>query len=356
MKYSNVSTFLLGILVAFAVVIILQKLRFVLVPFVISILLSIIFKPIVVFLKARKFTVIISLVIVFFSLSLLISLLALFFYSSTGTFIETLPKYEAKFDAITVKSIHWLNTLTQRAGIRLEDIRISDVLKMPLVKATVSAGFGSFFSFVGNTFLITLFMLFMLAGSGKLSGKVEKAFSSDHSRRITKVLQNIDSQARQYLLTKTLISAGTGTLTAVTLWLIGVDFPIIWGFLTFLLNFIPNIGSIVAAILPFILSLLQFDTVATPILVLMFLGTIQVLMGSILEPKIMGFKLNLSPLVVLVSLIFWGWLWGFWGMILAIPMTATIKIIFENIEALHPVSVLMGGEVSSREEPVSGNN
>ncbi len=348
MKYSNVSTFLLGILVAFVVVIILQKLRFVLVPFVIAILLSIIFRPIVVFLKARKFTMVISLVIVFLSLIVVASLLALFLSSSTGTFIETLPKYEAKFDAITAKSIHWLNTLTQRIGIRLEDIRISDVLKLPLVKATVSSGFGTFFSFVGNTFLVLLFMLFMLAGSGKLSGKVERAFSSDHARRITTVIQNIDSQSRQYLLTKSLISVGTGTMTAITLWIIGVDFPIIWGFLTFLLNFIPNVGSIVASILPFILSLLQFDTVVTPILVILFLGTIQVLMGSILEPKIMAFRLNLSPLVVLVSLIFWGWLWGFWGMILAIPMTATTKIIFENIEPLHPVAVLMGGDVSSK--------
>ncbi|GJQ60780.1 MAG: hypothetical protein SCALA701_35810 [Candidatus Scalindua sp.] len=291
---------------------------------------------------------VISLVVVFLLLIVFTSLLALFLYSSTGTFFETLPKYEEKFDEITVNSIHWINTLTQRIGIRLEDIKISDVLKLPLVKATVSSGFGNFFSFVGNTFLVLLFMLFMLAGSGKLSGKVEKAFSPDHALRIITVLQNIDSQARQYLLTKTLISAGTGILTALMLWIIGVDFPLIWGFLTFLLNFIPNVGSIVASILPFILSLLQFDTVVAPILVILLLGTIQVLMGSILEPKIMGFKLNLSPLVVLVSLIFWGWLWGFWGMILAIPMTATFKIIFENIEPLYPVSVMMGGDVNSK--------
>jgi predicted PurR-regulated permease PerM len=127
--------------------------------------------------------------------------------------------------------------------------------------------------------------------------------------------------------------------------ILGVDFALLWGFLTFLLNFIPNIGSIVSVIFPLLISFLQFDSVATPLLVLILLGATQFAMGNVVEPKLMEFSLNLSPLLVLVSLFFWGWIWGVWGMILAVPMMSTVKIIFENIETLQPIAVLMSSKV-----------
>jgi predicted PurR-regulated permease PerM len=161
--------------------------------------------------------------------------------------------------------------------------------------------------------------------------------------QISSILGNIDDQVRQYLMTKTLISGATGVLTSLVLWILGVDFALLWGFLAFLLNFIPNIGSVISTLLPFSLSLLQFESLTIPVLVLALLGTIQVSMGNVVEPKVMSFSLNLSALVILISLIFWGWLWGIWGMILAVPFTATLKIVFENIEPLRPISVLMSG-------------
>jgi len=90
--------------------------------------------------------------------------------------------------------------------------------------------------------------------------------------------------------------------------------------------------------------MLEFDSLIIPIVVLFGLGALQMTMGNVIEPRVMGFSLNLSPLLIIVSLIFWGWLWGIWGMILAVPLTATAKILFENIEPLQPISVLMSGE------------
>jgi predicted PurR-regulated permease PerM len=155
----------------------------------------------------------------------------------------------------------------------------------------------------------------------------------------------MDTQVRQYLLTKTLISLGTGALTTVILWIFGVDFALFWGFLAFLFNFIPNVGSLMAVVFPVLLAFLQFDTLVQPFLVLALLVGTQSTMGNIIEPKVMAFSLNLSPLVVLVALIFWGWLWGVVGMIIAVPMTAIIKIVFENIEDLQPLARLLGGPI-----------
>ena len=105
-----------------------------------------------------------------------------------------------------------------------------------------------------------------------------------------------------------------------------------------------------AVIFPFLVSLLQFDTLTIPILAFILMQVVQTVMGNVVDPKLMAFSLNLSPLLVLVSLIFWGWLWGIIGMILAVPLTATIKIIFENIEALRPVAVLMGGPITPKKK------
>ena len=157
------------------------------------------------------------------------------------------------------------------------------------------------------------------------------------------VLKTVDSHVRQYLVTKTLISLGTGALTWLVLFLLGVDFALVFGFIAFVLNYIPNIGSSIAVIFPFILTLLQFETLAIPMGVLIGLGGTQLIMGNVVEPRIMGYSLNLSPLLILVSLIFWGWLWGIWGMVLAVPLMATIKIVFENLEHMKPVGKLMNG-------------
>jgi predicted PurR-regulated permease PerM len=173
---------------------------------------------------------------------------------------------------------------------------------------------------------------------------VKSAFPAREANQFSAIISNINSQVRQYLVTKTLISLGTGSLAFLILWLTGVDFALVWGFVAFLLNFIPNIGSIFAVGMPVIVSFLQFDTIARPLLVLILLAVMQTLMGNVLEPRLMAFRLNMSPLVVLVSLIFWGWLWGVWGMVLAVPIMATIKIVFENISTMKPFAVLMSAK------------
>ncbi|MCY4159236.1 MAG: AI-2E family transporter, partial [Bacteroidetes bacterium] len=180
-------------------------------------------------------------------------------------------------------------------------------------------------------------------------------YPNNIAARITSVTDNISQQVRQYLVAKTLVSLGTGLLIFFVLWILRVDYPVFWGFLAFLLNYIPNIGSFIAVLLPFGFALLQFDTLTIPIIAALLMWLIQMIMGNVVDPRLMAFSLNLSPLLVIVSLIFWGWLWGVAGMILAVPLTATLKIFFENIDSLRPIAVLMGSvngtsDKSTREE------
>lgn len=336
----------LGIIVAFVAGIVLYQLQSVLLPFILAIFLSYIFKPIVLYLKGKKVPSFVALIVVF------VFILALFFglssiiYSSFESFVREFPKYQNKLTIMVRETTVMLDSIAARYDIKPEHFNLSDLVDISAVTTVVTSGAGSFLSLLGNLIVVVLLMFFILAGSGELIGKVHSSMTRQHSQRLASMIETVDVRVRQYLITKTLISLATGALTTVILLILGVDFALLWGFLTFLLNFIPNIGSASSVIFPLVISFLQFDSLATPLLVLILLGATQFLMGNVVEPKLMEFSLNLSPLLVLVSLFFWGWIWGVWGMILAVPMMSTMKIIFENVESLEPIAVLM----SSRSE------
>lgn len=128
----------------------------------------------------------------------------------------------------------------------------------------------------------------------------------------------------------------------IILYLFGIEFVLVWGVLTFVLNFIPNIGSIIATLLPLSLAVIQLDGLASVVWLAICLMGIQFLIGNILDPKFVGDRLGISPVTILFALVAWSWMWGLVGMFLAVPLTVLIKIILENIEVLRPISVLMG--------------
>lgn len=350
MPYPRLALFLLSIIAVFILGVILHQLQTVLIPFVIALLLSNIFAPAVLYLKQKRLPMALSLATVLLAFFAVIFLISLIVFSSVETFIEEVPKYEARLRNMVNDLLLPIGQLaTDYFGVTEDNFDITQLISLPSITSTAATAFrtgaGSFLSFLSNTFLVLLFMMFILAGTGELGFKIERAFSSHYAPRIARVIENIDQQVRQYLLVKTLISLATGTLTTVLLWILGVDFALLWGFLAFLLNYIPNIGSLVAVLFPLALSMVQFETFTRPLLVLTLLGGTQMLMGNVIEPRLLASSLNLSALLVLVALIFWGWLWGIWGMILAVPLCATIKIIFENIDPLRPLSVMMSGAI-----------
>jgi predicted PurR-regulated permease PerM len=159
----------------------------------------------------------------------------------------------------------------------------------------------------------------MLAGRGKLNAKLKDAFPAEgSSKRLGHVLDKIEREIEKYLAFKTIICVVSGFVAWIIMAAFGVDFAGLFGIITFLLNYIPNIGSFIAKILPFIIALLQFDSPWKAVWMLVVLIVTDGIIGMIIEPRMMGKRLGLSPLAILVALFFWGWLWGIPGMILAV--------------------------------------
>lgn len=343
-KDMRITNVFLGMIVIFAAGVLLHELQSVVLPFILAIFLSYIFKPMMLTLRRRRIPSAVALLVVFVVISGLFFGLSAIIYSSFESFVREAPKYENKLALILRESTLVLDELAARLNIKPEHFSLTDLVDLSALTGVITAGAGSFVSGVGNVVLILLLMFFILAGSGDLVAKLRYAFTEKHSDQLAAMIESIDLKVRQYLIAKTLISLGTGAITTVILLIFGVDFALLWGFLAFLLNFIPNIGSIVAVIFPILIALLQFDSASTALILLVLLVTTQMLMGNVIEPKLMEFSLDLSPLLVLVALIFWGWLWGIWGMILAVPIMSIVKIVFENVESLKPIGIVMSGK------------
>jgi predicted PurR-regulated permease PerM len=190
--------------------------------------------------------------------------------------------------------------------------------------------------------MMVLFVIFLLLEGAFFKEKVELAFEDKFSGQIKKISNSVMRQVIRYLSIKFFISLTTGLVVAFCLGLAGLEFAVLWGVIQFILNFIPNIGSIVAGVCAVMFALLQFWPEPGPVILVAFimLGA-NMIIGNFLEPKIMGDNLGLSPVTVLLSLMIWGWLWGFAGLVLAVPMTMIIKIVCENIPVLEPLSILL---------------
>jgi AI-2 transport protein TqsA len=340
-------TILLAILVIFVLGVVLHELSSVLLPFVIALLLAFIFKPVVLWLQRRRVPMVLSLLLVVALVGIILALISLMIYSSAGAFVENLPKYQERLAGLNTRLAALIAWGAEKVGADPASIDIASIVQWSTVTTVATTTLSTLLSMLSNGFLILLFLLFILGGAGELAIKVRHAFADSTADRIAEVIGNIDVQVRQYLVTKTILSAVMGTFTAIVLAIFGVDFAILWGLLAFLLNFIPNVGSLMATIFPVLIAMLQFDSFATPLILLAVLVVGHNVIGNVIEPKMMEFSLNLSSVLILVMLIFWGWLWGIWGMILAIPITSTIKIICENVGPLKPIAVLMSGRVGA---------
>ncbi len=173
--------------------------------------------------------------------------------------------------------------------------------------------------------------------------KLQKAFAPCNAAKVKKILDTVSSQIGRYLSALTLISAVTGMVVWAALKALHVDFAVTWGVLAFILNFIPTVGSIVASIPPVLVALVQFYPRFTPaVATALALLAIQMSIGNLITPKVMGDRLNLSPVVVLISLLFWGLIWGVVGALISVIIAAIIKIVCENIPSLNFISVMMG--------------
>jgi len=338
MKRERIAVIFLGIIVVIALGVILKVGQKVFLPICVAFLLSFIFNPVIrimVRIRIPRLVAIIIVILLFFGVFFLIGM---FLINSASSFIEEYPKYLK-----TIQDIVGDFTNRYLSFLHLGENPLSGIDWSPILKNLALSGSTGVLSFAGVFLVIILILLFISLETRIFSSKLGKAFPAHTSKRIRIILEHITRQTSRYLGVKFLISLITGVLTGGVLIIIGVDFPIMWGALAFFLNFIPNLGSIVVVIAVVVQAAVQFyplvgRTIATAASML----TIQLVLGSLIEPKLQGDQLNLSPVVIIVSLFFWGWLWGIAGAIISIPIAAFCKVICDNVPYLKPVGILLG--------------
>jgi AI-2 transport protein TqsA len=272
----------------------------------------------------------------------LLVLLALQVLGSTYRLNEELPQMIGRAQQIfhDVESQYvallppWLAAETRDIG-RGET---ESVLRLQQIAAALARGAADA---VSETALVGIYLIFLLLEAGRVPQRVRAAFSSNQSDQILAVVADVNEAMASYLRVKVKASLVLAVPVTGVMWVFGIKSALMWGVLTFLLNFVPYLGSVIACTAPILLAFLQTDSLATPVALALILVSIHTLSAYVVEPAMTGKAVNLSPLVILVSLSFWWLCWGFTGMVLAVPLTVLMKIVLENIGFTRPFARLM---------------
>ena len=304
-------------------------------PFLLAVFISIICEQPVSWLEKRRLPRWLALIIVIFGLIFLFSGFAFLIGDTVSSFSGNLSQYESKLTGISDSFIQFLND----KGIKIPQDQIFNLVQPAKILEFTAGALNKLINMMGNTFLIFLIILFTLMEFGSFSVKARAILiGSDKSiSYFSTILQNI----RHYLGIKTLICLLTGILIYMALLIIGVDYPLLWALIAGLMNYIPNIGSIIAAVPAVLFALIQLG-LGGAVWTLGSFMLVNNVLGNFVEPRIMGKGLGLSTLVVFLSLIFWGFIFGTVGMFLSVPFTMTIKIILEQNEKTKWLAIILG--------------
>jgi predicted PurR-regulated permease PerM len=327
-----------SLLLIFISGLILRLAKPVLFPFFLAIFLYFLFSPLIDLSARFRIPRAVSLVFSIVMAFAVLYFLGLLIYASGKALAEKLPDYSHQFNAF----LEWAQAKLAELGVSYSRITFLESLNFNRLASFILNSLGTFLSFLTKMLLILIFLFFMLAGRGKLKSKITQNLETERSLMMAGLIDQIDREIQKYLLIKTLVSFFSGLILTLILLLFGVDFALMFGVLAFLLNYIPSLGSIVAIILPSIYAALQFGQLWKALWIFLILVAADFVVANILEPKVMGQSLGLSPLAVLFSLFFWGWLWGIPGMILAVPVLAIIKIIADHFPSLRVLGALLG--------------
>ena len=343
-KFPSSATFLVTSAAFVILVAGLREAQPILVPFLLSAFIAIIAMPPLVFLQHRGIPKGVALTLVIGSVVGGGMLMGALVGSAVDDFSAQLPTYQTKLEAQTVNLLNWLAGM----GIEISKEAINNLLDPAKAMKMAAQGLNTLGGLLTNAFLILLTVIFILLEASSFPTKLHLIF--DDPTRSFKQLERFTDNIKRYMAIKTGTSLFTGAVITIWLWLIGVDYPVLWGTLAFLLNYVPNIGSIIAAIPALLLALVQLGPGAVLWSAIGYL-VVNNLVGNVIEPRFMGRGLGLSTLVVFLSLVFWGWILGPVGMFLSVPLTMTLKIALDSSEETRWMAILLGSEIDEVEAP-----
>ena len=305
----------------------------IIVPFLLSLFLAIILLPAYNFFNKKGLPQSLSLSIVIGLFILFISLVAQLIGSSIHDFNSNIDLYSEQLGVY----YHYLVDIADKVGVEISIDELSSMINSKQIMSFASQIMQSMGSMFTNGFVVLLTIIFMLLESSNFKSKI--AYATEDSGVISHI-EKISSQIKEYMVLKAIISLFTGLIVWIALFIIGTDYAFLWAVIAFLFNFIPNIGSIIAAVPAVLLTLVQLGSLSSIIVATLYIA-INVVIGSVIEPKVMGKGLGLSTLVVFLSLIFWGWLLGPIGMLLSIPLTIMVKIALDSQENTKWIATLL---------------
>ncbi len=314
-------------------------------PLLLSMFIAILCWPFLRWMETRGVHSGIAVTLVISGLLIILTILGVYVASSINQFTKALPSYQANLLQQTAGMVEWLYQygLTLPEGqLLVKDINAGKVM---MYAGVLLSGLSGVFA---NILFILLTVLFLLFETYSLPKKMQRAFGETSK---TSHYGEIFDSINRYMGIKVITSLVTGLIITTWLAVLDVDFPILWGVLAFILNFVPNIGSIIAAIPAVLLALVQLGGNTALYAALGYLA-VNIVVGNIWEPKIMGNGLGLSTLVVFLSLVFWGWIFGTVGMLLSVPFTMIAKIVLENNEQTHWIAILLGTTNDLQEKPL----
>ncbi|MEM6516784.1 MAG: AI-2E family transporter [Bacteroidota bacterium] len=271
-----------------------------------------------------------------FTISVLVGIIN----ANVETLIDSYESYQNNVNSIVTKINETFNIdVYQNLTKQLEDFEFSSLLQ------TIANSISGIF---GDIIMVLLYAIFIVSEETSFANKLKKLFSTtEELEHATTILQKINKSISDYIGLKTLVSLLTGLIGYIFLAIMGVDAPFFWALLMFLLNYIPTIGSLIATIFPALFSLIQFGEFTPFLIILIGLGILEWFIGNVLEPRIMGNSLNISPLVTIIALVVWGQIWGITGMLLSVPITVVMIIICAQFKSTKAFAILLSknGEI-----------
>lgn len=311
--------------------------------FLMALFIAVVCMPSIRWMEGRKVPRGLALLIVLLFILAFVYLVVALVGDSVNSFNSNKEFYIQQLDARLQSIVTWLVSI----GIPVEGFELSTLFEKADVMSLVSLVIGGVGVIFGDFFIIFLSVVFILAETTSFPKKFARAFSNTQNKMVH--VNHVLSKIRHYLAIKTASSLLTGALISTLLVIIGVDYPFLWGMLAFLLNFIPNIGSMIAAVPALILALVQLGPIGVLWTAISFFA-VNNFVGNYLEPKFMGKMLGLSAFVVFLSLIFWGYIFGSVGMFLSVPLTMTIKIALDTSEKTRWLGIMLGPEDEAEEK------
>jgi len=308
----------------------------ILLPASFALFLAVLSLPVMLGLKRRRVPAVLAIALTVGLVMAIFVLLILLAGQSLSDLQSQLPRYAARLQNLQTSWIRWLEGHT---GLPVGSYLTMDLIDPGAVVDFAGSAVGRIAQFLSMTFLVFLIMIFMLGEATVFPEKMRLILRTEAADRDR--LEKVVREVQTYLGIKTVISLATGLLLGAWAYVMGLDFPVLLGLVAFMLNYVPTVGSIIAAAPAILLSLILHGTLSNALVVALGYVVVNTIFGNILEPNLMGRRLGLSTLVVVLSLLFWGWAWGPLGALLSVPLTVVVKIWLENTRDLRWVAVLL---------------